>query len=160
MILKHSKFWSFILMMIIFQGLGAKAAEGPLLLSVGAQVGMEGVLSEPRWLFGPYAAFGPEDGLQVRLGLGLGWPVGSLTQLETLILFNFRAGARVYLGGGIGATKLEDSADLQLGLLAAAGLKSLPLGPWSFLVEGTVLTPVLVGGGISLRLSVGVFVSF
>jgi len=146
--------------LLVLQDLGAEAAEGPLLLAVGAQAGMQGALSEPKWLFGPYAAFGPEDGLQVKLGLGLGWPPGSLTQLETLILLNFRAGARVYLGGGIGVTNLDGSADLQLGLLAAAGLKSLPLGPWSFLVEGAALAPVLVGGTISLRLSVGVFASF
>jgi hypothetical protein len=120
------------------------AAAEPLGLAFGAYAAISSPLDEPIWMAGLLLAAGPSEGVQVRLGTALAWPdQGTLLHLETLVLFNFRLGAWVYLGGGIGLTHLitGEGTEMTFPVLAAAGLKTRPLAhmPWRFFVEGKLL---------------------
>lgn len=150
------------IMAVAIPGLALQAAQEPLLLALGAHGGMRGVGGERVWTLGLMAEAGPSEGLQVRLGVELGvlGPVG-LTQLETLVLLNLRFGARVHLGGGIGVAWMADTAQtqMQFPLLALAGLKTRPIGPWSFAIEGMLLIPTSFQEGFTTCFSAGVLFS-
>jgi hypothetical protein len=125
---------------------------------------MQEVQSQRVWTFGPYVEVGPEEGIQVRLALGLGGLEGAkLMQIETMILLNFRFGARIYLGGGVGIARITGPiipAELRIPLLGLVGLRTRPLGPWTFSVEGLLLAPLNLSEGISIRWASGVLFSF
>jgi hypothetical protein len=146
----------------MLSGVYAQAASEPLLLALGAQVGMQEVGEGRVWAFGPIAEFGPPSGAQIRLGAELGLlGDASLTQLETLVLFNLQFGARIYVGAGVGISWSAERVEIPL--LALAGLKTRPAGPWTFAIEGMLLAPVDLQRGFpqsfALRLSAGVLFS-
>lgn len=155
------------LWMMTALALSCFATEGagePLLLTLGVQAGMQGVDGQRVWIFGPIAEVGPSDGLQVRLGAELGILGGaSLTQLETLVLFNTRLGARIYFGGGVGVAWVAEAAHpgrMQIPILGLVGLKTRPIGPGTVAIEAVLLVPVdLLEGpaqGFTARFSAGV----
>lgn len=135
------------------------AAE-PLNLHVGALTGLQ---DGRLWVIGPVVEAGPPDGAQVRVGATLSL-LGEtpLLQLETLVLFNFRLGAWVYLGGGVAVIRSSGPAGAftTFPVLAAAGLRSRPAGPWRFTVEGMLFLPLPLDQGFSTRASAGVLLSF
>ena len=135
----------------------------PLNPSLGVQVGMQDIGGPRVWIIGPVAEFGPADGLQIRLGAELGVFGGAaLTQLETLVLMNSRAGARIYFGGGIGIAWVDDLAHpsrMQIPLLALIGLKTTPMGLLTFAIEGVLLAPIGFREGVTTRFAVGVLFS-
>lgn len=152
-------------------GLGQTAQGEPLGLAIGAFGGLGYDRGERLWLGGLLLEAGPLEGVSIRLGASLVRPPdGTLLRLETLVLLNFRLGAWVYLGGGIGVDRLtmSEGATMRFPLLAAAGLKTRPDPriPWRFFVEGRALVPLplqpLSTGErpIGFQFSAGVLLSF
>ncbi|OGF56702.1 MAG: hypothetical protein A2Z21_06330 [Candidatus Fraserbacteria bacterium RBG_16_55_9] len=151
--------WLYLMMVLTVFTSTALGAPEPLDVALGAQAGMQDVSGKPVWIFGPIAEFGPRDGLQVRLGAELG-VIGeaSITQLETLVFLNLTLGARIYFGGGVAVAWVAGAADpshMQIPLLVLAGLKTRPIGPWTFSVEGLLLVPADLQGGFTTRFSAG-----
>ena len=134
-------------MLMLGPGRPETAQGEPLGLAIGAFGGLGYDRGERLWLGGALLEAGPLEGIQVRLGASLAWPPdGTLLRLETLVLLNFRLGAWVYLGGGIGVDRLTTSegATMRFPLFAAAGLKTRPdlRIPWRFFVEGRASVPL------------------
>lgn len=140
-------------------------------LAVGALGGSGSDRGGRLWLGGLLLEAGPLEGVQIRLGASLvRSPDGMLLRLETWALWNFRLGAWVYGGGGIGVDRLTISEGaaipMRFPLLAAAGLKTRPDPriPWRFFVEGRawVLLPLLSVSprGLGTLLAAGVLLSF
>lgn len=131
--------------------------------SLGAQIGMQDIGGPRVWIIGPVAEFGPADGLQIRLGAELSVLGGAaLTQLETLVLMNSRAGARIYFGGGIGIAWVDDLSHpsrMQIPLLALIGLKTRPIGLLTFAIEAVLLAPIGFQEGVTTRFAAGVLFS-
>jgi len=141
---------------------GSAMGEG-LDLAFGAYGAMSSPFGEPIWMAGLLLLAGPSEGLQARLGVGLAWPAeGALLQLETLVLLNLRLGAWVYLGGGIGVSRLKAGTKVAFPLIAAAGLKTrkLPQTPWRFFVEGKLLFGLIRHAQLEMQWSAGVTVKF
>lgn len=155
----RKRIWLYLMIALALFKFTTQGAQEPLLLALGAQAGMQNVSGKPVWIFGPIAEFGPAEGLQVRLAAELG-VIGeaSITQLETLVLLNLRLGARIYLGGGVAVAWVAGALDpsrMQIPLLVLAGLKTRPVGPWAFAVEGLLLVPADFQGGFTTRFSAG-----
>ena len=159
--------------LLLVLGVGLPAAAQPLGMAFGAFGGMGYDGGKPRWFGGALLEAGPHDGAQVQIGAALIRPSeGVILRLDTLMLVNFRLGAWVYLGGGIGVERLTTSegTTMQFPLFAAAGLKTRPLSgvPWRFFVEGRaslplpLLTPSAGPGErpIGFQFSAGALLSF
>ena len=151
------RIWLYLMIALVVFTFTAEGAQEPLLLALGAQAGMQNVSGIPVWIFGPIGEFGPAEGLQVRLGAELGVTgEASITQLETLVLLNLRLGARIYFGGGVAVAWVAGAVNpsrMQIPVLLLVGLKTRPIGPWTFSVEGLLLVPADFQGGFTTRFS-------
>jgi len=115
-------------------------AQQPLLVDLGANVGMIESGIGLYYAAGGYIQSGAPDGFQFRVGgmLDVNNAGKIITQIESLALTNIQFGARIYLGAGVGVVGLTGAPGSGAGvpIIALAGLKTPPMANFRLTVEG------------------------